>query len=414
MQLRWTIVLLLFLVQIVNSVDKAVMGLAAVPIMRELNLTPQQYGVIASSFYSLYALSTVAVAMLFANRVPPRIILIVLLAAWTTVQLPILFAASFAVLVVCRTALGVAEGPGTPTIINATHEWFAPEERSFPTALVMFGTTVGPLLGAPILSYLIIGYGWRAAFAACSVLSFSVLALWWRFGADGPGVTVRPMELRPTSKDAPIRWTKVWTDRTIIGCLIGGFCAYWAVGFGIAWLAPLLTTGLGYDSITTGWLIALIFAGQGVIGLALSGLSHMMTTRGTPSRQARGLFIATMQMASAGAFVAAALATAPPLKVGLILLAASLPGVTFTLGPSILSEVLPPARRNRDIGIILATVSIAGAISPYVSGLFINANPGPVGYDHALFLVGAVLAIGGLVSLATLHPETSRHALAEA
>ncbi|BBD99874.1 MFS transporter [Sphingobium amiense] len=414
MQLRWTILLLLFFMQIVNSLDKAVMGLAAVPIMRELHLTPQQYGIIASSFYSLYALSTLVVALLFANRVPPRIILIVLLAAWSTVQLPILFAASFAVLVVCRTALGVAEGPGTPTIINATHEWFAPEDRSLPTALVMFGTTVGPLLGAPILSYLIVAYGWRAAFAACAVLSFAALALWFRFGADGPGATVRPAEARPKSSGPPARWTKVWADRTIVGSLIGGFCAYWGVGFGIAWLAPLLTTGLGYDGITTGWLIALIFAGQGVIGLVLSGLSHAMTKRGAPSRQARGLFIATMQLASAAAFVAAALMTAPPVKVGLILLAASLPGVTFTLGPSILSEVLPPARRNRDIGIILATVSVAGAISPYVSGLFINAHPGAAGYNHALLLVAAILAIGGAVSFATLHPETSQRALAGA
>ena len=76
--------------------------------------------------------------------------------------------------------------------------------------------------------------------------------------------------------------------------------------------------------------------------------------------------------------------------------------------------MLPPARRNRDIGIILATVSVAGAISPYVSGLFINANPGPVGYDHALLLVALILAIGGALSLAMLHPETSRRALAEA
>lgn len=414
MPLRWTIVSLLFFVQIVNSLDKAVMGLAAVPIMRELHLTPQQYGVVASSFYSLYALSTLVVAMLFANRVPPRMILIVLLVAWSTVQLPILFAASFVVLVICRTALGVAEGPGTPTIINATHEWFAPEDRSLPTALVMFGTTVGPLLGAPILSYLILGYGWRAAFVACSVLSFAALALWLRFGADGPGATVPSLPERQKSKGAPTRWARVWTDRTIIGCLIGGFCAYWAVGFGIAWLAPLLTTGLGFDGIATGWLIALIFAGQGVIGLGLSGLSHTMTKRGAPSRQARGLFIATMQLASAAAFVAAALASAASLKVGLILLAASLPGVTFTLGPSILSEVLPPARRNRDIGVILATVSVAGAMSPYISGLLINASPGPAGYDHALLLVAFILAIGGAASFAMLHPDSSRRALAEA
>lgn len=414
MQLRWTIVSLLFLVQIVNSLDKAVMGLAAVPIMHELNLTPQQYGIIASSFYSFYALSTLLVAMLFANRVPPRIILIVLLAAWSTVQLPVLFAASFAVLVICRTALGVAEGPGTPTIINATHEWFAQEDRSFPTALVMLGTTVGPLLGAPLLSYLIVGYGWRAAFAVCSALSFAALALWLRFGADGPGATVRRAQTDLPSDASTKRAVNIWSDRTIVGSLIGGFCAYWAVGFGIAWLAPLLTEGLGYDSITAGWLISLIFAGQGLIGLALSGVSHAMTKRGVPSRQARSRFIAAMQLASAAAFIVAAVSTEASVKVAMILIAASLPGVTFTLGPATLSEVLPPARRNRAIGIILAAVSVAGAISPYVSGLVIDAYPGPLGYDYALLLAAAALAIGGTASFAMLHPEASRRAFAAA
>ena len=42
----WTIVLLLFLFMVINFADKAVIGLAAVPIMQELRLTPKQFGLI--------------------------------------------------------------------------------------------------------------------------------------------------------------------------------------------------------------------------------------------------------------------------------------------------------------------------------------------------------------------------------
>ena len=40
----WTIVALLFLFMMINFADKAIIGLAGVPIMTELNLTPKQFG----------------------------------------------------------------------------------------------------------------------------------------------------------------------------------------------------------------------------------------------------------------------------------------------------------------------------------------------------------------------------------
>jgi hypothetical protein len=46
----WTVTTLLFLYMLVNFADKAVVGLAAVPIMRELDLSPKQFGLVGSSF----------------------------------------------------------------------------------------------------------------------------------------------------------------------------------------------------------------------------------------------------------------------------------------------------------------------------------------------------------------------------
>src|ERR1700727_3158138 len=53
----WIVVALLFFYSVINFFDKLVLGLAAVPIMKELQLQPAQYGLVASSFYWLYAVS---------------------------------------------------------------------------------------------------------------------------------------------------------------------------------------------------------------------------------------------------------------------------------------------------------------------------------------------------------------------
>ena len=50
----WLVVALLFLFMLINFADKAVIGIAAVPIMQGLQLSPRQFGLIGSSFYLLF------------------------------------------------------------------------------------------------------------------------------------------------------------------------------------------------------------------------------------------------------------------------------------------------------------------------------------------------------------------------
>ena len=71
----WIVVVLLFIFMVINFADKAVIGIAAVPIMQELQLGPRQFGLVGSSFFLLFAVSSVATGFL-VNRVQTRWVLL--------------------------------------------------------------------------------------------------------------------------------------------------------------------------------------------------------------------------------------------------------------------------------------------------------------------------------------------------
>ena len=55
----WGITALLFLFMLINFADKVVVGLAAQPIMADLQINPERFGLIGSSFFFLFAISAV-------------------------------------------------------------------------------------------------------------------------------------------------------------------------------------------------------------------------------------------------------------------------------------------------------------------------------------------------------------------
>lgn len=57
----WVMIILLLVLGAINFADKAMLGLAAVPIIKELHLSPAQYGLVSSSLFWLFALSSVLV-----------------------------------------------------------------------------------------------------------------------------------------------------------------------------------------------------------------------------------------------------------------------------------------------------------------------------------------------------------------
>ena len=80
----WGMTALIFLFMLINFADKVVVGLAAKPIMEELKLTPEQFGLIGSSFFFLFAVSAILVGFV-TNRVQTRHTLLVMAIVWSVV-----------------------------------------------------------------------------------------------------------------------------------------------------------------------------------------------------------------------------------------------------------------------------------------------------------------------------------------
>jgi MFS transporter, ACS family, D-galactonate transporter len=156
----WLIVGLLFLFMTLNFSDKAIVGLAGVPMMQEMGLTPRQFGLVGSSFFFLFSISAV-IGGFVANRVQTRWLLLAMAAIWAATQLPMIGSIGFATLLACRITLGAAEGPAYPIALHSLYKWFPDRLRAVPTAVVAQGAGIGLALTLPALNWLIVQYSCR-------------------------------------------------------------------------------------------------------------------------------------------------------------------------------------------------------------------------------------------------------------
>jgi ACS family D-galactonate transporter-like MFS transporter len=112
----------LFVFMMLNFSDKAIVGLAGVPMMQEIGLSPRQFGLVGSSFFFLFSISAV-IGGFVANHVQTRWILLVMAAIWALTQLPMIGSVGLASLIACRVALGAAEGPAYPVALHSVYKW---------------------------------------------------------------------------------------------------------------------------------------------------------------------------------------------------------------------------------------------------------------------------------------------------
>ncbi len=104
----WKITFLLFLFMLVNFADKIVVGLAGVPIMTELKLEPEQFGLLGSSFFFLFSIAAIIVGFI-VNRIATRWVLLALALVWALAQFPMVGTVGFTTLLICRVILGAGE-----------------------------------------------------------------------------------------------------------------------------------------------------------------------------------------------------------------------------------------------------------------------------------------------------------------
>src|SRR4029453_15198910 len=218
----WKITFLLFLFMLVNFADKIVVGLAGAPIMDELKLSPEQFGLLASSFFRLFSISAIVVGFI-VNRIDTRWVLLAMAVIWSVTQFPMVGTVSFTTLVVSRVILGAGGAR------HAISKWFPDGKRTLPTAILSQGSAFGVILAVPALNWIIVNHSWHYAFGALGVVGLMWVVAWLLMGKEGPLVQTVAM----AAADPRVPYFQLLTSRTFIGCCAATFGAYWALSLGL-------------------------------------------------------------------------------------------------------------------------------------------------------------------------------------
>ncbi len=367
----WLIAGLLFLFMMLNFSDKAIVGLAGVPIMQDMGLTPSQFGLVGSSFFFLFSISAV-IGGFVANRVQTRWVLLVMATIWALTQLPMIAPVGFATLLACRIALGAGEGPAYPVALHSLYKWFPNEKRTLPTAVVSQGAGVGLLVTIPALNWIIVHYSWHWAFGVLGIAGLVWAVAWLFLGKEG---TIEQTAAQSAAAPNLIPYPKLLLNGTVLATYCAFFGAYWALSIGLAWQTPFLVQGLGYPQATAGLIAALPWGFSVIVAVGAGWYSQHLLARGVRSRIARGV-------------------------------GGTLPSVIYVISHAVVSEFVPVRQRGAILAIGNAFGTAAGLLAPYVMGDIVEKAATPAqGYFDGFFVCGVIMLAGGLTGVAFIRPE---------
>ncbi|MBV9264753.1 MAG: MFS transporter [Acidobacteriaceae bacterium] len=180
----------MFLVSAVAYLDRVNISIAGGEIASEFHLTNQQLGYVFTAFLLGYALFQTPGGAL-ADRLGPRKVLSLGVVWWAvfTALVTALSPATGALLVALiavRFFLGMGEAVVYPSSNCIVANWIPSAERGKANGIIFAGVGFGSGITPPIITYLMVNYGWRSSFWASACLGLLVGAIWYLIARDKP------------------------------------------------------------------------------------------------------------------------------------------------------------------------------------------------------------------------------------
>lgn len=406
--MRWTVLLLLFLGMIINFADKSIVGLAAVPIMKEFNLSYADWGLVGSSYYWLYPVTGV-VGAAWADRAGAKKVLGFLMIMWTVLQFGVLTITALPLLILYRILLGAFEGPFSPVAYSHVNKWFPPKQKAFATSVVVSGGTVGAMIVAPFLVFLITTMGWKIAFACLGAASFVWFFL-FQFTKENPNEVYVEENKKKKEKLEKLNlkdFLVLLASRSALFTTLAYCSTYLLVVWFSVWLPIYLVEAVNMSSSQMGYSVAIIGVASIAIYMGVSVLSDHLFKNNQNWRVSR-VFVVAGAMIIGALFMASNTFFQNPVWVVLAMCFAK--GLTYAIipiGPTIMINELPE-RGGLMTSILTSSGNIAGIIAPLITGYIISLAGGDkiVGYNLSIWFM-AVLVFAFAILFAIFVKPTS-------
>jgi sugar phosphate permease len=393
---------------VINSLDRGSLALANPLIAADLHLSASQMGVLLSAFLWAYALAQLPSGFLI-DRIGPRRMITGSIILWSLSQMLGGFSKSLSQFFGARLALGIFEAPNAPSAASVLAQWFRREKRGLPISLVFSGGQLGGLIGPPLLTSLMLAFGWRATFLICGAAGFVAVTIWSVFYRSPKQFGLESGEQALLGEDSTAagqryrfsEWKRLFRHRTMWG-LIGGFCSQnYVMWLFLTWLPAYLQKTFHVTIAQTGLLAAIppLFGYFGALSAGI--IADALIVRGLRT-------LAVRRAMPVGGMIGVTLCASPlVLHPSLAMAIALISGTLFfaqLAGTSCwaLVTAIAPQRLVGSVGSIMNFGGYLGAaVAPIVTGITLDLT----GSFVTSLLIGAIMAAVAGCLYATLIRE---------
>src|SRR6185437_11817405 len=162
----------------VNYIDRATLAVANPLIREELGLSIADMGYLLSAFLWAYAFAQLPTGAM-VDKLGPRILLTLGLSLWSFAQLLGGLVQNFGQFFGARVLLGIGEAPQFPTGARVVRDWFNQRDRGLATGIFNCASSLGTAIAVPLLTFLMLSFGWRVMFAIMGVAGLLVAGVWF-------------------------------------------------------------------------------------------------------------------------------------------------------------------------------------------------------------------------------------------
>ena len=381
----------LFLIGVVNYLDRSALSIANTTIQHDLAISPMQMGVMLSAFSVAYAFSQLPLGALI-DKLGSKLALGGSLVVWSVAQAAFGLFSSYGHLVGLRVLLGIGEAPVFPSAAKALSEWFDTQERGTATGWVWSSTCIGPCLAPPLLTVFMVHLGWRGMFILTGVMGLLLAVCWFKFyksKAQYMAETGRAEPVAVQQKKAPkVAWTSLFRDRNTWGAFLGFMGVIYMIWLNLTWLPGYFEREHGLDLYRTAWVVSLAYL-FGALGTIVAGkCCDRLVARGMRVLASRKMMVILGLLGGALFTLIVAFTTNVVACVILLCLTMFFINISSATAWMIVNTIVPSERVASFGSIQNFGGYLAGSIAPILTGFSVQQS----GSFSSAFVISAVVA----------------------
>jgi ACS family hexuronate transporter-like MFS transporter len=397
-QIRWRILILLFLITVINFIDRQTLSVVAPVLVKIFHLTNGDYARMVSAFMFGMMVGEFPMGWMM-DRWGVRRGFSFAVVWWSIATGMHALGRSVLQFSLFRFWMGTGECANFSGSMKVIAEWFPERESALAVGIFNSGSMIGTVIAAPCIVFITLHFGWRAAFLFPAVLGFAWALLWRRQYAplnSHPQVTPAERKYieqgRSETTFSPPRNRDLLSEKQVWALMLCRFFVGPVVQFYLYWTPLYLSRARGLTLAQIGLVtwVPFLFGDIGSIGGGW--VAGRLMRRGFSVNTAR---FATLYAGALCCVMSAAVVLAGNAATAISFICLVLFGHTFLSANmfAAISDLIPKPAVGRVTGLTGIAGGLSGFLFPVLTGYLIDH----VSYAPVFFLAAGMPLLGVVV-----------------